>query len=157
MHVTIYKPLNARLIITWLLIFSSVLIWSGIHPHGRLTWFLEVLPALAGLIIIIATYRYFRFTKLAYLLMLIHAIILMIGGHYTYAEVPLFNWMRDTFDLGRNHYDKIGHFAQGFVPAIVIRELLIRKSPVTLDRWLFSRSSASAWPSAFFMNSLNAG
>jgi putative membrane protein len=131
------KPLNATLIVAWLIIFTSVLIWSGIRPHDRFTWFLEVLPALAGLIILIATYRYVRFTELAYWLMLIHAIILMIGGHYTYAEVPLFNWIRDSFDLSRNHYDKIGHFAQGFVPAIVIRELLIRKSPVTHGRWLF--------------------
>ena len=131
------KPLNATLIVAWLIIFTSFFIWSGISPHDRFTWFLEVLPAFAGLIILIATYRYVRFTELAYWLMLIHAIILMIGGHYTYAEVPLFNWIRDTFDLSRNHYDKVGHFAQGFVPAIVIRELLIRKSPVTHGRWLF--------------------
>ena len=102
-------------------VFSLILIWSAINPHDRFTWFLEVLPALMGLVILAATYKRFTFTKLAYWLILLHAIILMIGGHYTYAEVPLFNWLRDTFNLGRNHYDKVGHFAQGFVPAIITR------------------------------------
>ncbi|MDP1759029.1 MAG: DUF2238 domain-containing protein [Thermodesulfovibrionales bacterium] len=85
----------------------------------------------------ITTYKQFQFTKLAYWLMLVHAVILMIGGHYTYAEVPLFSWIRDVFHLGRNHYDKVGHFAQGFIPAIISREILIRKSPVKQGRWLF--------------------
>lgn len=128
--------ISGRLIIAWIFIFSLVFIWSGINPRDRFTWFLEVLPALMGLVILAATYKRFTFTKLAYWLILLHAIILMIGGHYTYAEVPLFNWLRDTFDLGRNHYDKVGHFAQGFVPAIIARELLIRKSPVKHGRWL---------------------
>lgn len=128
--------ISRRLIFLWSFIFFLVLFWSGINPHDRFTWLLEVLPAILGLGILIATYKRFRFTKLAYWLMLFHAIILMIGGHYTYAEVPLFNWLRDTFDLGRNHYDKVGHFAQGFVPAIIAREILIRKSPVKQGRWL---------------------
>lgn len=125
-----------RLILAWLFIFSLVFVWSGINPHDRFTWFLEVLPAIMGLVILAATYKRFRFTRLAYWLILVHAIILMIGGHYTYAEVPLFNWLRDTFNLGRNHYDKVGHFAQGFDPAIIAREILIRKSPVKHGKWL---------------------
>lgn len=128
---------DRRIIILWLTIFFLVLIWSGINPHDVFTWLLEVLPAVLGLAVLIITYKYFRFTALAYWLMLIHAVILMIGGHYTYAEVPLFNWIRDAFDLGRNHYDKVGHFAQGFIPAIVAREILIRKSPVKEGKWLF--------------------
>lgn len=127
---------SKRLIFSWLLIFFVVFLWSAINPHDRFTWFLEVLPAITGLVILAATYKRFRFTSLAYWLMLIHAIILMIGGHYTYAEVPLFNWLRDTFNLGRNHYDKVGHFAQGFVPAIIAREILIRRSPVKHGKWL---------------------
>ena len=125
-----------RLILAWLFIFFLVFIWSGINPQDRFTWFLEVLPALMGLVILSVTYKRFRFTRLAYWLILIHAIILMIGGHYTYAEVPLFNWIRDTFNLGRNHYDKVGHFAQGFIPAIIVREILVRKSPVKQGKWL---------------------
>mgnify|MGYP001612470121 FL=1 len=128
--------ISDRLIFVWLFIFFLVLLWSGISPHDRFTWILEVFPAILGLGILITTYKQFQFTKLAYWLMLVHAIILMIGGHYTYAEVPLFNWIRDTFNLGRNHYDKVGHFAQGFVPAIIAREILIRKSPVKQGRWL---------------------
>ena len=126
-----------KLILLWLAVFSLVMTWSAIHPHDFFTWLLEVLPALLGLSILITTYRRFRFTRMAYWLMLIHATILMVGGHYTYAEVPLFNWLRDTFDLGRNHYDKVGHFAQGFVPAIITREILIRKSPLRPGKWLF--------------------
>jgi putative membrane protein len=125
-----------RLIFVWLFIFFLVLLWSGINPHDRFTWILEVFPAILGLGILVATYKQFQFTKLVYWLMLAHAIILMIGGHYTYAEVPLFNYLRDTFSLGRNHYDKVGHFAQGFVPAIIAREILIRKSPIKHGRWL---------------------
>jgi len=117
-------------------IFLAVLIWSAIRPHDYFTWFLEVVPALIGLAILAATYRKFRFTEMAYWLMLTHAIILMIGGHYTYAKVPLFDWIKVTFDLGRNHYDKVGHFAQGFIPAILAREVLLRKSPLRQGKWL---------------------
>ena len=126
-----------KLIFLWLLIFFLVLIWSAIRPHDPYTWFLEVLPALLGLVILTATFRNFRFTRMAYWLMLMHSIILMIGGHYTYAEVPLFNWIRDMFHMSRNNYDKVGHFAQGFIPAIITREILIRKSPVKKGKWLF--------------------
>lgn len=111
--------------------------WSAIAPLERLTWWLEVFPVLIVLPVLFLTYKQFRFTQLAYMLMLVHAVILLIGGHYTYAEVPLFNWLRDTFDLSRNYYDRVGHFAQGFVPAVVAREILLRKSPLVQGRWLF--------------------
>ena len=126
-----------KLIFLWLFLFFFVLIWSAIHPHDLFTWVLEVLPALLGLIVLAITFRSFRFTRMAYWLLLVHSIILMIGGHYTYAEVPLFNWLRDVFHMSRNNYDKVGHFAQGFIPAIIIREILIRKSPVKNGKWLF--------------------
>ena len=111
-----------------LIIFFGVLIWSVINPRDLFTWFLEVLPALIGLAVIIFIYNRFRLTNLVYLLVLVHVIILMIGGHYTYAEMPIFNWIRDTFHLARNYYDRLGHFAQGFIPAIIVREILLRKS-----------------------------
>jgi putative membrane protein len=111
-----------------MLIFSAVLIWSAIKPHDIFTWFLEVLPALIGLAVILFTYNRFRLTNLVYVLILIHMIILIVGGHYTYAEMPLFNWIRDTFELARNYYDRLGHFVQGFIPAIIVREILLRKS-----------------------------
>ncbi|MBN2468174.1 MAG: DUF2238 domain-containing protein [Deltaproteobacteria bacterium] len=124
-------------LIVWLLVFCTVFIWSAINPHDYYTWILEVLPALIGLLILAITYKSFPLTGLAYWLILIHCIILVVGGHYTYAQVPLFNWIRDAFDMGRNHYDKVGHFAQGFVPAIIAREILVRKSPLTTGKWLF--------------------
>lgn len=120
----------------WLIIFMSVLVWSGVHPHDYFTWGLEVAPALIGLTIIVLTRNTFELTPLAYWLILVHAIILMIGGHYTYAEVPLFNWLRDAWAMGRNNYDKVGHFAQGFVPAVVAREILLRTSPLKSGKML---------------------
>lgn len=119
------------------LILGAVAAWSAIAPHDRLTWWLEVFPVLIALPLLILTYHNFAFTRLAYVLMLVHAIILLIGGHYTYAEVPLFNWLRDYFELSRNYYDRLGHFAQGFIPAIIAREILLRKSPLLSGRWLF--------------------
>jgi len=116
--------------------FLATFIWSTISPYDRFTWFLETLPAIVGATILIALYRRFRFTTLAYSLICLHAVILCIGGHYTYAQVPLFNWIRDTFELSRNHYDRIGHFMQGFAPAIVAREILIRTSPLKKGKWL---------------------
>jgi putative membrane protein len=112
--------------IIWLAIYFLVLIWSGINPKDYFTWFLEVLPALVGFFVIALTYNKFRLTPLTYLLILIHSIILMVGGHYTYAEVPAGEWVRELFDPPRNNYDKLGHLAQGFVPAIVAREVTIR-------------------------------
>ena len=120
--------IQGKLFFLWLLVFFLALIWSAIRPHDYFTWFLEILPAILGILILALTFREFQFTSLAYRLILIHSIILMIGGHYTYAEVPIFNWIRDVFDMSRNNYDKVGHFAQGFFPAIIAREILIRKS-----------------------------
>ena len=125
-----------RLHLVLLATFAAVFTWSAIRPHDYFTWFLEVFPAVAGVGLLLATYRRFRFTNLVYVLVTIHAIILVIGGHYTYAEVPLFNWLRDTLHLARNNYDKVGHFAQGFVPAMVTREILLRTSPLRPGRWL---------------------
>ena len=122
--------------IIWLTIYFAVLIWSGINPKDYFTWLLEVFPALIGFCIIAASYNKFRLTPLTYFLILLHSIILMIGGHYTYAEVPLFNWIRDTFAMSRNNYDKIGHLAQGFIPAIIARELLLRFQVVIKRSWL---------------------
>ena len=119
------------------------LIASGIDPHDRFTWFLEVAPILIAVPILVATYRRFRLTPLVYRLILLHALVLMIGGHYTYAEVPIGNWVRDAFGLARNHYDRLGHLMQGFVPAIVGRELLLRTSPLRRGRWLFVLVTAS--------------
>lgn len=121
----------------WLLIFFVVLIWSAIHPHDYFTWFLEVLPALLGLIALLITRNSFPLTSLVYVLILIHCVILMIGGHYTYAEVPLFDWIKEAFNLERNNYDKLGHFAQGFIPAMIAREILIRKHVLNGRNWLF--------------------
>jgi len=120
----------------WLAIFFITLIWSGVDPKDYLTWVLEVLPAVIGLVILVATRRTFPLTPLTYALILFHCIILMVGGHYTYAEVPLFDWLRDWLDLERNNYDKVGHFVQGFVPAIVAREILVRKKVVSGKGWL---------------------
>lgn len=116
--------------------FLVVLAWSSIDPKDRFTWALEVFPGVIGAIVLIATHRRFRFTGLAYILMTVHACILCVGGHYTYAEVPLFDWLRDVLGLARNHYDRVGHFAQGFVPAIVAREVLLRTSPLRPGKWL---------------------
>lgn len=121
----------------WLLVYFATLIWSGIHPKDALTWLLEVLPALIAFVLLAATHRRFPFTPLAYFLILIHCLILMVGGHYTYAEVPLLDPLRDYFGWQRNNYDKLGHLAQGFVPAIVAREILIRNAVVTSKHWLF--------------------
>lgn len=113
------------------------LIVSGIHPYDRLTWWMEVMPVLIGLPILVFTRRVFPLTTLVYSLLLLHGLILMLGGHYTYARVPLGFWMQDWFDLSRNHYDRIGHLAQGFIPAMLAREILIRLSPLNAGGWLF--------------------
>jgi len=118
-------------------IVMVVFIWSAIAPADRFTWLLEMLPVPIAVVILATTYRRFPLTDLAYLLIALHAIILLVGGHYTYAEVPLFNWLRDAFSLQRNYYDRIGHLAQGFVPAIIAREILLRTSPLRRGKWLF--------------------
>lgn len=112
------------------------LVISGFGPTDRLTWTLEVLPIIIALGVLAYTYRSFPLTNLSYLLIVIHGVILAVGGHYTYAEVPAGFWVADWFDLSRNHYDRLGHFAQGFIPAIVAREILLRKSPLQTGGWL---------------------
>ncbi|WP_100153306.1 DUF2238 domain-containing protein [Snodgrassella alvi] len=110
--------------IVQLMIFIMVFIWSAYRPHDYPTWFLEVLPAVVGVVILACTYSRFHFSKLMYWVVLTHAIILLVGGHYTYAEEPVFNYLRGVFDWSRNNYDKLGHFFQGFSPAIITSELL---------------------------------
>ena len=117
----------------WGFIFTVTLVWSGIAPKDQLTWFLEVFPAILGAAVLLLTYHRFRLTPMLYLLILLHCLILMVGGHYTYAEVPLFDGL---FGAERNNYDKVGHFAQGFVPALIAREILIRKRVVNGQVWL---------------------
>ncbi|MBN1957238.1 MAG: DUF2238 domain-containing protein [Desulfuromonadales bacterium] len=118
--------------ILWIVIFSGVFIWSAIDPKDYFTWFLEVFPAVIAVLILFFTEKSFPLTPLAYIFILIHAIILMVGGHYTYAEVPY----GDFFATGRNNYDKIGHLAQGFIPALIAREILIRKGVIQAKNWL---------------------
>ncbi len=126
-----------RIGVALLAIFLIVLAWSAIRPHDYFTWLLEVFPALIGVVIVLATAKRFPLTPLLLTLLVIHAAILMVGGHYTYAEVPLGFWMERAFGLVRNDYDRIGHFAQGFVPAIAAREVLIRRDVVRRRGWLF--------------------
>ena len=120
----------------WLLVFVSVFAWSAIRPYDTFTWFLEVLPAIIGLVVLAVTRKSFPLTALAYRLVLVHCIILMVGGHYTYAQVPLFDWLAEVYGWQRNHYDKLGHFVQGFIPAVLAREILLRKAVVNGRGWL---------------------
>ena len=122
--------------IAWLAVFFIVLIWSGINPKDFTIWVLEVTPALVAIALLIYTRDSFPLTTLTYTLILIHCVILMVGGHYTYAEVPIGDWFRELFDGTRNNYDKLGHFAQGFVPAIVAREIVIRLSVFNSKAWM---------------------
>jgi putative membrane protein len=121
-----------------LVITAFALVLSAWRPHDRMTWVLEVLPVMLGAPILVATYSRFRLTPLAYRLLFIHALILIVGGHYTYSRVPLGEWVRAPLELSRNHYDRLGHLAQGFIPAIVAREILLRTSPLHSGRWLFA-------------------
>jgi putative membrane protein len=127
---------QSRYEVALLVLVLLVLVWSGIHPADRFTWLMEVFPVLLAAPVLIFTYQRFRFTRLVYTLIAIHACILMLGGKYTYAEVPLGFWMERAFGFTRNHYDRIGHFAQGFVPAMIGREILVRLSPLRGSRWL---------------------
>ena len=120
----------------WLSLFFIVLIWSGIGPKDQFTWFLEVLPAIIGLVLMAITLKSFPLTRLLYNFILLHCIVLMVGGHYTYAEVPLFDTIANWLGSERNNYDKVGHFFQGFVPALLAREILIRKGIVNGKAWL---------------------
>lgn len=143
--------MNNLMAYLWVSIFLAVLIWSGIQPKDQLTWFLEVSPAIIGAVILLCTYKRFPLTPLLYVLILLHCIVLMVGGHYTYAEVPLFDYFKELFGSQRNNYDKLGHFFQGFVPALIARELLIRNAVVNGVAWrnLFIISVALAF-SAFY-------
>ena len=120
----------------WLTLFFVVLIWSGIGPKDQFTWFLEVLPAIIGLVLMAISLKSFPLTRLLYNFILLHCIVLMVGGHYTYAEVPLFDTIANWMGSERNNYDKVGHFFQGFVPALLAREILIRKCVVNGKAWL---------------------
>ena len=126
-----------RYLAALLLLIAVALILSGLAPYDRTTWWLEVFPILLGAPILVATYRRFPLSSLLYTLLAVHALILILGGHYTYARVPLGFWAQDLFGFARNHYDRLGHFAQGFVPAILVREVLLRTSPLRPGRWLF--------------------
>ena len=130
------KPFGTALKITFAITFL-VFIWSGIAPRDYFTWFLEVVPAIIALIILVATFKNFRFSDFIYILICFHAMILMVGGHTTYADNALFNWLRDVFDLERNYYDRLGHFAQGFVPALIANEILFRKNIVSTRTWRY--------------------
>ncbi|MES9697561.1 DUF2238 domain-containing protein [Bacillus sp. JJ927] len=122
-----------------LLVVTAVFIWSVIKPARYSTWAAEAIPAILGLIIIIATYNKFRLTTLSYIIIAILAMIMFVGGHYTYSKVPLFNWIKDVFDLNRNHYDRFGHLIKGLF-TIVIREILLRKTQLTKGPWLVTIS-----------------
>lgn len=123
----------------WLLLGMTLvaLAITGYRPFDQLTWFLEVFPVLIALAVLIATRKGFPLTRLVYWLIFFQALILMVGGHYTYSRVPLGFWVQDALDLGRNHYDRLGHIAQGSVPAMVAREVLLRRSPLARGKWLF--------------------
>ena len=122
--------------IVLLLGVAIVFAWSGWQPHDRFTWWLEIFPGLVGLIVLGATYGRFRFSTLCYTLIALHICLLCVGGHYTYARVPFFDWLREIFHWHRNHYDRLGHFAQGLVPAMIARELFIRLKVLNRTRWM---------------------
>ena len=120
-----------------LVTFLAILVWSGINPKDHFIWFLEVFPAIVGAVVLVAIYPWVKLTMLVYCLIWLHALVLMLGGHWTYAEMPLFSWLRDEYGLARNYYDRLGHIMQGFVPAIIVREILLRNGAVRGRGWLF--------------------
>jgi putative membrane protein len=134
----IQSTLDRRLPLILLLLVLVVLVWSGIGPYDRLTWFLEVLPVLIAIPLLLLTAQRMPLTRLSYVLIAVHAVILMYGGHHTYALTPFGDWLREVFGFARNHYDRIGHLMQGFGPAIIARELLLRTSPLRPGKWLFT-------------------
>jgi putative membrane protein len=127
--------MNKTNTVVWLIIFFAVFIWSAINPKDQFTWFLEVAPALIALIMLAFTRNSYPLTTITYVFILIHCVILMVGGHYTYAEVPLFDYIKELIGSERNNYDKLGHFAQGFIPALVAREILIRNAVISTATW----------------------
>src|SRR3954451_14768539 len=134
--IDVQQPQSARFVVVTLVVFLAVLGWSAIRPHDYFTWLLEVAPALVGLAVLAFTYPKFRFTNLVYALIAAQAIILCIGGHYTYAREPGFSWIRDHWHLSRSYYDGVGHFAQGCVPAMVAREVFIRRRILKSSGWM---------------------
>ena len=128
---------SPRELLALLAVTVAALVASGVRPFDRLTWLLEVAPVLIAIPLLAISYERFRLSPLLYRLLFLHALILILGGHYTYARVPIGLWAQDLFELSRNHYDRVGHLAQGFVPAILAREILLRRSPLRRGRWLF--------------------
>ncbi len=127
-----------KVLVLLFIIVGLVFIWAAINPlKGYGLLFLETIPGILGVIILAATYKRFKFSTIVYVFVALHFVILIVGGHYSYAENPLFNWLRETFDLSRNYYDRVGHIAQGFFPALIIRELLLRKTKLERGKWLF--------------------
>ncbi|MCY7344887.1 MAG: DUF2238 domain-containing protein [Pyrinomonadaceae bacterium] len=141
------KTTVSRFHIFLLLSLFGVFVWSAIKPHDYFTWFLEVLPALLAVGIFAFFYRRFRFTDLVYTIVWFHCIVLIVGGKYTYAEMPLFDYFKEVFGWTRNNYDKVGHFMQGFSPALIAREVFIRKEIVNGEWWIYFM--AVAVPLAF--------
>jgi len=134
-----------------LTLFFLGLFFSAISPHDYFTWILEVFPAIIGVAVLVFTFKKFQFTYLTYVFILIHSLILFVGGHYTYALVPLFDWIKEVFHQTRNNYDKVGHFAQGFIPAMITREIFIRLQIVKRGKWLsFLTLSVCVAISAFY-------
>lgn len=127
---------NKKFHLILLAMLLSILIWSVIEPKDLFIWFLEVLPVILGVAVLICIYPKYRFSNFIYVLITIESIILIVGGHYTYAEMPIFNWIRDTFDLSRNYYDRLGHFMQGFIPAMIAREIIIRNKVINKKKYL---------------------
>lgn len=148
MSIHTYSPRHG---LTLVAAVGALLIWSAIGPEDRLTWLMEVIWVIVGVPLLVFTYSRFPLTRVLYVLIALHCALLIVGGHYTYAKVPLGLWVQDAFDLARNHYDRLGHFAQGFVPAILARELLLRKTTLKPGGWLFYLVVAAALSfSAFF-------
>ena len=139
MYLTIYQYWYLRSMKKYYLLvvlFFAGLILSGLKPHDYFTWILEVFPAIIGFLVLVFTFKTFRFTYLTYFFILLHCFILFIGGHYTYALVSAFDWVKEVFHQSRNNYDKLGHFFQGFVPAMIARELFIRKQVINKEGWM---------------------
>jgi putative membrane protein len=134
--VKIFHKMNKYVFFSFICVVI-LFIWSAVQPHDRFVWWLEAFPVIAGFAVLLITYRRFRFTSLVYVLVCLHAAILLVGAHYTYEYVPIGTYLRELLDLNRNHYDRLGHFAQGFIPAMIAREIIIRKSPIKTGGWLY--------------------
>ncbi len=146
---------ESRLQVFLLAIVIAALAISAVSPADRVTWLMEVLPVMVAIPLLFATRSGFPLTPLLYILIAVHALVLIVGGTYTYAHVPAGFWLQDMFGFERNPYDRVGHFFQGFVPALVAREILLRKHVLGKGGWLFSWSAAYAWPSLPCMSSSN--